>query len=49
MSMIGEYARLTPTELERAIHDPNWAQEFVNELIEAELDATPNALVDGVP
>ncbi|WP_121830390.1 YfbM family protein [Streptomyces sp. S1] len=43
MSMIGEYARLTPAELDRAIHDPDWAQEFVDELIEAELDATPKA------
>ncbi|MFG3345078.1 YfbM family protein [Streptomyces sp. NPDC048018] len=38
MSMIGEYARLTPSELDRAVRDPDWAEEFVNELIEAELD-----------
>lgn len=44
MSMIGEYARLTPAELDHAIQDPDWAQEFVGDLIEAELDATPNAL-----
>ncbi|THC40447.1 DUF1877 family protein [Streptomyces sp. A1499] len=42
MSMIGEYSRLTPTELDRAVRDPDWAQEFVNELIEAELDKKPD-------
>ncbi|MFC9390862.1 YfbM family protein [Streptomyces venezuelae] len=42
MSMIGEYARLTPTELDRAVRDPDWVQEFVNELIEAELDEKPD-------
>ncbi|GAA2463097.1 YfbM family protein [Streptomyces lavendulocolor] len=41
MSMIGEYARLTPAELERVVRDPYWAQAHVNELIEAELDARP--------
>lgn len=41
MSMIGEYARLSPAELERAIHDPDWAREFVDELIETELDTPP--------
>ncbi|WP_225850760.1 YfbM family protein [Streptomyces sp. HPF1205] len=35
MSMIGEYARLTPAELERAVRDPAWALEYVDELIEA--------------
>ncbi|MFF8714145.1 YfbM family protein [Streptomyces sp. NPDC015184] len=43
MSMIGEYARLTPAELDRAIRDPEWAQEHVVELIETELDAAPAA------
>ncbi|MFJ9825711.1 YfbM family protein [Streptomyces sp. NPDC101160] len=41
MSMIGEYARLTSAELDRAIHDPDWAREFVDEVIEAELDSRP--------
>ncbi|MEU0047749.1 DUF1877 family protein [Streptomyces werraensis] len=27
--MIGEYARLTPAELERAVRDPSWALEFI--------------------
>ncbi|MFC8919040.1 YfbM family protein [Streptomyces sp. NPDC057116] len=43
MSMIGEYARLTPAELDRAIRDPEWARRFVDELIEAEGDAPPPA------
>ncbi|MGW1029519.1 YfbM family protein [Streptomyces sp. NPDC002577] len=43
MSMIGEYVRLAPAELDRALHDPEWAQEFVDELIEAELDKRPEA------
>ena len=38
MSMIGEYARLTPTELDRAVKDPGWAQDFVGELIDAQAD-----------
>ncbi|WP_409474616.1 YfbM family protein [Streptomyces sp. HC307] len=41
MSMIGEYVRLTPAELDRAVRDPDWAHEFVDELIEAELDERP--------
>lgn len=36
--MIGEYARLTPSELERAVADPGWAQEFIEELIDAGMD-----------
>ncbi|MEU0274039.1 YfbM family protein [Streptomyces sp. NPDC006307] len=36
MSMIGEYVRLTPAELERALGDPAWAWEFVEELRDAE-------------
>ncbi|MFD8383431.1 YfbM family protein [Streptomyces sp. NPDC059679] len=41
MSMIGEYARLTPAELERAVRDPDWAQEFIGELMDTELDEGP--------
>ncbi|MCM2388185.1 YfbM family protein [Streptomyces albipurpureus] len=42
MSMIGEYARLTPTELDRAVQDPYWAWEFVEEhLAAAPGDGTP--------
>lgn len=29
MSMIGEYLRVTPTELSRAIEDPQWALDYV--------------------
>ncbi|MFE7614179.1 DUF1877 family protein [Streptomyces sp. NPDC057496] len=39
MSMIGEYARLAPAELDRAIRDPEWAQEHVVGLIETGPDA----------
>ncbi len=35
--MIGEYARVTVPELDRAISDPQWALDRVNELIEAEI------------
>ncbi|WP_338671911.1 YfbM family protein [Streptomyces sp. SCSIO 30461] len=38
MSMIGEYARVSPAELQRVIRDPEWALGFVNDLVEAELD-----------
>lgn len=38
MSMIGEYARLTADEFARALEDPEWAEERVDELVEAELD-----------
>ncbi|MEU2156581.1 YfbM family protein [Streptomyces sp. NPDC019396] len=38
MSMIGEYARVSPAELARVIRDPEWALGFVDELVEAELD-----------
>ncbi|MFE7131832.1 YfbM family protein [Streptomyces sp. NPDC057638] len=42
MSMIGEYARLSPAELERAVQDPRWAWEFVEEhLGAAAADGTP--------
>jgi hypothetical protein len=36
MSMIGEYAGLTPAELDRALREPEWAYEFVDWLMEAE-------------
>ncbi|MCP9986472.1 MULTISPECIES: YfbM family protein [Streptomyces] len=41
MSMIGEYARLTAEEFARALEDPQWAQERVGELVEAELGGGP--------
>ncbi|MER7740190.1 YfbM family protein [Streptomyces sp. NPDC096538] len=37
--MIGEYARLTAAEFERAVGDPDWAYERVQELGEQEWDA----------
>ncbi|MEO3977732.1 YfbM family protein [Streptomyces sp. CAU 1734] len=36
MSMIGEYVRLTPAELDRAVRDPDWAWEFVEEQMAAD-------------
>ncbi|QFZ72965.1 DUF1877 family protein [Streptomyces fagopyri] len=41
--MIGEYVRLTPAELDRAVRDPDWALEFIHELIEAGADETGGA------
>jgi uncharacterized protein DUF1877 len=35
MGMIGEYARLTPAQLERAAQDPGWARTYVDGLVEA--------------
>jgi hypothetical protein len=43
MSMIGEYVRLTPDELARLTSDEEWAHEFVQGLIDAELDDEPDA------
>ncbi|MFJ1705541.1 YfbM family protein [Kitasatospora sp. NPDC088346] len=36
MSMMGEYVRLTPAEFDRAVADPAWAEEYVEELADAE-------------
>lgn len=36
--MIGEYARLTPAELERAVEDPHCALVFIEELIDVGMD-----------
>jgi hypothetical protein len=41
MSMIGEYLRLTPLELKRAIKDPEWALQFAMEVVEAEDESEP--------
>lgn len=38
MSMIGEYVRLTPAELERTVEDPHWALAFIEELIDVGID-----------
>lgn len=35
MSMIGKYARLTPSELKRAIDDPEWAVDHVEQIQDA--------------
>ncbi|MFJ9405837.1 YfbM family protein [Streptomyces sp. NPDC101393] len=36
MSMIGEYARVTPAELDRARRDPEWALDLVSARMNAE-------------
>ncbi|MEU8913803.1 MULTISPECIES: YfbM family protein [Streptomyces] len=39
--MIGEYARVTPAELDRALGDPEWALKLVSERMEAEAAQRP--------
>jgi hypothetical protein len=41
MSMIGEYLRVTAAELDRAIRDPDWAFDFVEEVQDAEEETEP--------
>ncbi|MFF7935583.1 YfbM family protein [Streptomyces sp. NPDC007940] len=41
MSMIGEYLRVTAAELDRAIQDPDWALDFVEEVQDAEAETEP--------
>ncbi|MFF4949243.1 YfbM family protein [Streptomyces chattanoogensis] len=41
MSMIGEYARVTATELDRALSDPEWALKLVQGRLEEEADTRP--------
>lgn len=36
MSIIGEYLRVTPAQLERAVRDPEWALDHADEVREAE-------------
>ncbi|WP_433202636.1 YfbM family protein [Dactylosporangium sp. CS-047395] len=38
MSMIGNYLRITPLELDRARKDPDWAMEYAEDLEDAEID-----------
>jgi hypothetical protein len=42
MSMIGEYVRVTKTELDRAIRDPEWALDFVEEIEDAQDESEPS-------
>lgn len=41
MSMIGEYLRVTADELARAVQDPDWAFDFVEEVRDAEEEVEP--------
>ncbi|MFJ1731059.1 YfbM family protein [Streptomyces sp. NPDC088254] len=41
MSMICEYLRVTAAELDRAIQDPDWALDFVEEVQDAEEETEP--------
>ncbi|AWZ10776.1 MULTISPECIES: YfbM family protein [unclassified Streptomyces] len=36
MSMNGQYLRLTPAELERALHDPDWASRYAHASYESD-------------
>ena len=42
MSMIGEYLRVTAAELDRAIQDPDWALDLVEEVQDAEEESEPS-------
>ncbi|MFW6692609.1 YfbM family protein [Streptomyces sp. MAR4 CNX-425] len=48
MSMIGEYARVTPAELDRVVRDPDWGESLVFDLMEAEDEAGSEAEPDGL-
>ncbi|MFE9691997.1 YfbM family protein [Micromonospora sp. NPDC005806] len=39
MGMVAEHIRMTPAELARSLRDPEWAEEFTDDLLDAELDA----------
>lgn len=39
--MIGEYLSVTAAELDRAIRDPDWALDFVEEVRDAEEETEP--------
>ncbi|MFD4322770.1 YfbM family protein [Streptomyces sp. NPDC058548] len=41
MSMNGEYLRLTPAELDRALKDPEWAWNLVEETLDAQVEGEP--------
>ncbi|WP_222723542.1 YfbM family protein [Streptomyces sp. MS191] len=41
MSMNGEYLRVTPAELDRALKDPEWAWELVEEVQDAQEEGEP--------
>lgn len=47
MSMNGEYLRLTPTELERALGDAEWALAFAEEVQDAQEDGDVDGDGDG--
>lgn len=42
MSMIGEYLRVTPAELERAVEDPDWALELAEQVQDTEEETEPS-------
>ncbi|MFD0632497.1 YfbM family protein [Catenulispora yoronensis] len=41
--MIGEYLRVTPSELDRAVRDPEWALELAELVMDAQEDDAPTA------
>lgn len=46
MGMIGAYARMTPVELNQALHDPQWAAEHLMELAESTYPAQDSVDTD---
>jgi hypothetical protein len=40
--MIGEYFRVTASELERALHDPEWVLDFIEETRDTEDESKPS-------
>nr|WP_294005300.1 DUF1877 family protein [Streptomyces sp.] len=48
--MIGEYLRVTAADLDRAIRDPEWASDFVEEVQDTEEESgrtTASSAADG--
>ncbi|WP_327436421.1 MULTISPECIES: YfbM family protein [unclassified Streptomyces] len=41
MSMNGEYLRVTPAQLDRAVKDPEWAWDLVEEIQDTEAEGEP--------
>ncbi|WP_370369594.1 YfbM family protein [Catenulispora sp. GP43] len=45
MSMIGEYLRVTPAELGRAVQDPRWAYDYAQEVLDSQEESDPDPLM----
>ncbi|MFI1377856.1 YfbM family protein [Embleya sp. NPDC020886] len=42
MGMVGEYLRVAPAELARAITDQAWGEEFIDDVLDAESEGCPD-------